>query len=348
MFGIKFIKAPPTTYLMQFRGGSVVREGAGLSGFYYAPTTSLIAVPIGSRDVPFIFQHTTSDFQDVTVQGQIAYRIGDPKKAATMLDFALKADGRSYASDDPERLPQRLLGTVQVLSEQAIKAMPLKEALQASDRIADAMESGLQRRTDIESLGIAILGLSILGVRPSPDTAKALEAEAREAILKGADEAIFARRNSAVEQERAIRESEFDTEIAVEQKKRAIRETKMDADASVAAKQNQLREARMVADIGLEERRRDFVALTAENTRTLADAEAYRAGALMKIFEGVDTRIIQALAATGMQPAQLIAQAFTGIADRAERIGQLNVSPDLLQTLMEQTVATGAANGRPA
>ena len=100
--------------------------------------------------------------------------------------------------------------------------------------------------------------------------------------------------NFAVEQERAIRESELDTEIAVELKKRSIRETQMDAEASVVAKKNELREAGMVADITLEGKRKDFVALNAENTRTLADAEAYRVGALMKIFEGVDTKVIQA------------------------------------------------------
>ena len=31
---------------------------------------------------------------------------------------------------------------------------------------------------------------------------------------------------------------------------------------------------------------------------------------------------------------QLIAQAFGGLAERAEKIGQLNVSPDLLETLL--------------
>ena len=46
----------------------------------------------------------------------------------------------------------------------------------------------------------------------------------------------------------------------------------------------------MVADDRAREaKRKDFVQLNAENTRTLADAEAYRVGALMKIFEGVDT-----------------------------------------------------------
>jgi hypothetical protein len=53
MFGIKFIKVQPTTYLLQYRGGKIVCEGVGMSFFYYAPTTSLVAVPGGSTDTPF-------------------------------------------------------------------------------------------------------------------------------------------------------------------------------------------------------------------------------------------------------------------------------------------------------
>ncbi|HRZ55715.1 MAG TPA: SPFH domain-containing protein, partial [Candidatus Paceibacterota bacterium] len=45
-------------------------------------------------------------------------------------------------------------------------------------------------------------------------------------------------------------------------------------------------------------------------------------------------RVIQALASTGMKPEQLIAAAFQDLAGKAERIGQLNVSPDLLRELM--------------
>ena len=61
MFGINFIKIQPTTYLLQYRGGKIVREGLGLSFFYYAPTTSLVAVRVVSADVPFIFQFKTMD-----------------------------------------------------------------------------------------------------------------------------------------------------------------------------------------------------------------------------------------------------------------------------------------------
>ena len=75
MLGVKFIKVQPTTYVLEYRGGRVRREGTGLSFFYYSPTTSLVAVPVASTDVPFIFEETTADFQTVTMQGQVTYRV---------------------------------------------------------------------------------------------------------------------------------------------------------------------------------------------------------------------------------------------------------------------------------
>lgn len=334
MFGYAFVKAQPTTYLLQYRGGKVVREGAGLSFFYYRPFSTVAAVPVGSRDVPFIFELVTHDFQAVTVQGQVAFRVADPRKAAGMLDFALKPDGKGYVSEDPQRLPERVLAITEVLLQQAVKGMVLRDALRTSEALANQVASALGDHAEVMALGLAVLGVSVLAVKPTPETARALEAEARESILKSADEAIFARRNAAVEQERAIRESELDTEVAVEQKKRLIRETQMEAEASVRRKTHELRSAEMEAEITLEDRRKALVSGQAQNTRTLADAEAYRVAAVMKALEPADPRVVQALAAAGMKPAQLIAQAFGGIAERAERIGNLNVSPELLQTLM--------------
>src|SRR4029434_1224768 len=104
MFGIKFIKVQPTTYLLQYRSGEVVREGLGLSFFYYGPTTSLVAVPVASTDAPFIFQETTADFQSVTIQGQVTYRVSDPKRLAALLNYTLASYGQSYASEDPDKL----------------------------------------------------------------------------------------------------------------------------------------------------------------------------------------------------------------------------------------------------
>jgi len=285
-------------------------------------------------DEGFMFEHVTRDFQAVTVQGQVVFRVKEPNKTAALLNFTLSADGRRYASDDAAQLPARVVRAVEVLSQQAVKGWPLKEALLATDRLATLVATGLAQSAEITSLGLEVLGVSVVAIRPTPETAKALAADAREAILKAADDAIYARRNAAVEAEREIRESELETEIAVEKKSRTVRETKMDAEAALREREQALRQKQMEADIALENTRTAFVETNAANTRVLAEAEAHRVGAVMEALKSADPRVVQALAAVGMQPGQLIAQAFGGIAERAERIGQLNVSPELLQGLL--------------
>src|SRR5882672_8783870 len=320
MFGIKFIKVQPTTYLLQYRGGKVVREGLGLSFFYYAPTTSLVAVPVGSDDVPFIFQETTADFQSVTIQGQATYRVGDPRRLAALLNYTLAPNGQRYASEDPEKLPERVIHVINVLARAALQKLPLREAIRASDALVKAVKLGLVASEEITSLGLEVLGLSILAIKPTPETARALEAETREKMFREADEAIYARRNSAVEQERAIKENELNTEIAIETKKRQIRETQMDAERAVQEKEGLLKKEALETNIGLEDRRKSMVALAAENAKAEADARAYGVSSTMKALRCADPKILQALASTSMKPEQLIAYAFQQLARRRRRL----------------------------
>ena len=70
------------------------------------------------------------------------------------------------------------------------------------------MQTVLAASPTLAALGVELLGFSILAIKPVPETAKALEAEARERILRQADDALYARRHSALEQERIIRENE--------------------------------------------------------------------------------------------------------------------------------------------
>lgn len=65
----------------------------------------------------------------------------------------------------------------------------------------------MEIQSALKALGIDILDVSIAAITPSPETLKALEAQARESILKEADDAIYARRNFSFEQERMIREA---------------------------------------------------------------------------------------------------------------------------------------------
>jgi hypothetical protein len=287
-----------------------------------------------STDTPFIFQETTADFQSVTIQGQVTYRVSEPKRLAALLNYTLARDGETYVSEDPDKLAERVVHVVNVLARAELQRLPLREAIRASDELVKAVKVGLSASAEINSLGLEVLGLSILAIKPTPETARALEADTREKLFREADEAVYARRNSAVEQERAIKENELNTDIAVENKKRQIRETQMEANRAVQEKENLVKKEALEANIGLEDRRKDLVAVTAENAKAEADARAYGVSSTMKALSTADAKILQALASTGMKPEQLIAFAFQELAGKAEKIGQLNISPDLLRELL--------------
>ena len=345
MFGFKLVKANPNMYFMQYRGGKVQRSGVGQSFVYFAPTSSIVAVPMSSENVPFIFNEVTADYQSLTVQGQVTYCIKDAARIAKRLNFTLAANNRDYVSDDPKKLSQWVLTQVQTRMRAQLQQLSLKEALVASDNLARLIREALTNNDIFIQFGLEILGLSVMAITPTPETARALEAEVRERILLQADEAVYQRRNAAVEQERAIKENELNTEIAVESKKRQIRETQIEADFAIQEKRQVMAQAKMQGSILLEEKRQKLVTIAAENATKESDAKAYEMNAVMAVFKTVDAKTMQALASIGMAPAQLIAAAFQNIAENADKIGNLNIAPELLQELLTQRHPT-ADRGR--
>ncbi|THV25410.1 SPFH domain-containing protein [Peteryoungia ipomoeae] len=334
MFGVRYLKAMPTQFVIQHKAGQIARQGPGLSFWYYEPSSSIAILPTGTAHAPFMFEETTSDFQEVTIQGQTTYRIVDPERTAQMLNFTVDRRG-AYVSDDPDSIEVLLSEQVQVAIRAALRGLNLRAALASGDVLVDGLLASLKQSSAIVSLGIDVLGLSILAIRPTPETARALEAETREQLLKAADEAIYARRNAAIEQERAIRENELATEVAVENKKRQVREAAMDAERAVLERRIGIQRAEMAAQIEREAQNRDLVELTTANQRAEADAKAYGIDQMMKAFEGAEPKLLQALASVGMNPQQLMALAFRDLADNAGKIGQLNMSPDLLREMLQ-------------
>jgi hypothetical protein len=342
MFRFRFVKFQPSDYVLKVKNGKVVREGIGLSFHYYAPTTSVVVVPVSSIDVPFMFEEITHDYQTVTVQGQLTYRIVDYSKTTQILNYTYNLKKNTYLSDDPGKLAQRVINIAKVLTKKQMEQLPLKEAIQSSERLAKSITQEIGRNEEIEKLGIELMGLSILAVVPNKETLRALEAQAREEILRGADDALYERRNASIEQERRVKENELSTEIAIETKKKQIRETQLDAERAVKQKQNQMKEEQLSFDTALEEKKQGLIELAIANKKAEADARAYELSAVMNALQNVAPNVLQALTQVGMNPEKLIAIAFQDLAGNAGKIGQLNITPDLLQGLM-----TGTGGGAP-
>ncbi len=351
MLGIRYLKTRPTDYVMLFRGGKLRRQGAGLAFFYYAPSSSVVILPAESRDIPFIFNEVSSDFQEISIQGQATFRVSDPAKLAALLDFSVDANG-NYTGDGVEKLSVRVTNAIQLAIREKFKELTLRDALGGAMALVQHASQRLKSSELMAALGIELLDLSILKIAPTPDMARALEASAREKLYKEADDAIYERRNSAVEQERRIKENELQTQISIEEKNRKIREEQMNAEIAVQEKQRAVEEEKMKtvesvekkkaeiedqklqAKTGMEERRRKLVELETQNTIQYAKARAEAMRLELESVAKLPPDLLEVLMANQMQSHKLISRAMRDLAKNAQKIGTLNITPDLLRDLL--------------
>lgn len=332
MFGINYKKFDSMTYVIHYVNGKVKKEGRGLSFFYFSPNSTIAAIPLGSNDIPFIFNETTVDYQTIVIQGQLTYKISDPKKLAELLDFNLDDRGR-VNEEDSEKLKQRLINEAHTATSAFVQSMPLKEVLKSAKVIEEKIIDGLRNSKAVVSLGVEPLSVNILGIKPTPEMARALEAATRELLQQEADQAIYERRNFAVEQERRIKESELNTEIAVEEKRKQITEKQMEREVLAEENNRKLREMRIEADIVVEEHKNKLLDMQVENERKEADSKKYLLESSLTPYKQMDWKTIMAIGNNGNDPKLNIALAFRELAENADKIGSLNITPDLLESL---------------
>ncbi|MDK7759187.1 SPFH domain-containing protein [Providencia rettgeri] len=336
MFNFKYFKADSSTFVIQSVNGKVRKQGKGLSFWYNSDKTSIAALPLNAQEAPFIFNLQTSDFQSLRIQGQISFQVVAAEKTADVLNFNLTKDGKSYASEDPLKLSDRVVRAAQTIIQAKVQTTSLRDALLISQSLVTLVSKQLAEQAAIESLGIAILDVSIAAIAPSPETLKALEAQARESILKEADDAIYARRKFSVEQERTIKEAELETDLSVQAKEQQIEEARLDNERKLLRERAEIKQEELTAQVSAEAKRNELVALSVENQRIQSDADAYAIESKMKAYSQLPVENLKALALAKMGPEQLMAMAFESLAQNAGKIGELNISPDLFGQLMKK------------
>ncbi len=332
MFGIQHIKFDSMTYVLHYKNGHIKREGRGLSFFYFAPNSSIVAIPMGSNDLPFIFNESTNDYQTINIQGQISYKITNPKTLADVLDFTVNDNGQ-YKKNDIEKLNQRIINEAQTATSSFIHEIKLKDAIRSAKTIEERILDGLKSSQAVGMLGIEILGANILAIQATPEMSRALETETREKLQQEADQAIYERRNFAVEQERKIKESELNTEIAVEEKQKQIAEKKMESEVQKADNERKLREMKLAADIAVENQRKQLIEQKTTNDKKEAETQGYVIETTLKPYKEIDWKILTALN-NNSDPKFNISLAFRELAENAGKIGNLNISPELLDSIL--------------
>lgn len=210
----RHLRGTATTHIEHLRNGKVRHAGTGLS-FWFRPLSAVLSeIPVADRELPLLFHARTSDFQDVTVQATVTFRIADPALAATRVDFSIDPLTGAWRATPLDQVGGLLVETVQQHSLAVLAGLSLTEALvRGVDIVHTRVSADIGQDGRLAETGIEVVALRVVAIRPEPDVEKALRTPARELVQQEADRATYERRALAVERERAIGENELQSQI---------------------------------------------------------------------------------------------------------------------------------------
>jgi regulator of protease activity HflC (stomatin/prohibitin superfamily) len=323
----RHVRGEPTAHLVFFKDGRVRKSGRGLS-FWFSPLgASLAEVPLDDRELPFLFHAFSSDFQEVTVQGVITYRVVAPEVLAQRVDFAVDTRTGVLLRQPLDKLAAIVTERAQELSAGDIARSPLRAALDAGiERIREAIHAGLAADDGLSAMGLEIVSTRVSSIKPTAEMERALQMPAREAIQQQADEATFSRRALAVEKERAIASNELSNKIELARQKQALIEQEG---------QNQRRSATEKAEA---QRIEADAAALRKRTESTAEADSIRAIEDAKVTAERDRMAIY----RDLPSAALLGLAARDLAGNLPPIQHLSLGPDTLGPMLTRLLHAGA------
>lgn len=179
----RHLRGTATVHVQHVRNGKTVHAGTG-SSFWFRPLSAVLSeVPVDDRELPLLFHARTADFQDVTVQATLTYRLTDPTLAAGRVDFSIDPDTGRWRATPLEQVAGLLTETVQQHALDLLASMPLTSALTGGvAAVRTAVAAGLANDPRLAETGIAVIGVRVVAVRPEPEVEKALRTPTREQV----------------------------------------------------------------------------------------------------------------------------------------------------------------------
>ncbi|HEX6325503.1 MAG TPA: SPFH domain-containing protein [Jiangellaceae bacterium] len=312
---LRHLRGATTTHVQHVRNGKTIHAGVG-AAFWFRPLSAVLSeVPVDDRELPLLLHARTSDFQDVTVQATVTYRLTDPVTAAGRIDFSIDPETGLWRGTPLDQVAGLLTETAQQYALDLLTAADLTTALAGGVApVRQVIAGGLARDPRLAETGIAVVGVRVVAVRPEPEVEKALRTPTREQVQQEADKATFERRAVAVERERAIGQNELQTRIEL-----ARREEQLVTQRGANAR----REAEEAAAAGA-------IATDAEAQRALTIAEATAQATRLAGAAEAEAEKAHLAAYRDLPQAVLLALAVKELAANLPAIESLVLTPDLL------------------
>ena len=336
---IGHLRAEPNEHILHFRKGRLARSGPGLSYWFTRLSASVAQVPVEDQETTFVLKERSSDFQEVSAQMTVVYRVAEPEKAVSRVNFTVDIAAGRWVEQPLERLAGIIGKRAQRPARSYITSVPVVAALRdGADAIAATVEEALRQDAELFEMGIVPVGVAVTRVAPTAEVEKALQTPQREKIQQQADEATYERRALAVEKERAIKQNELATEIELARRQEVL----IDQEGA-----NQLRQVAAEADA---QRART----TAEGERQAILAEAAARDAQTRARGEAEARRLVATADADGEAARLavwrdapervlVGLALREFAGKIDTIGHLNLTPDILTTALGRFLRDEAA-----
>ena len=316
---LRHLRANPTAHVRHLNRGQIAHDGAGQAFWFRPLTAALSEIPVDDREQPLLFHARTIDFQDVTVQATITYRVVDPAIAAARIDFGIDPDLGLWRARPLEQLSGLLTELAQQHTLDLLARMTLPQALaEGMTAVRERVATGLTGDPRIADSGLGIVDVRVVAVRAEPDVERALQTPMREEVQQDADKATFGRRALAVERERAIAENELQNQIELARREEQLVEQKGQNDRKRATEQAAAGRINAVAQ--------------AEAQRLLADAQADATRAIGTAEADAETARLAAY--RDLEAATILGLALKELAGNLPQIGTLNLTPDLLTPLL--------------
>lgn len=302
------LRSEASGHVIRYRNGRVWQSGRGLVFWFRPETASIAELPMDDREMAVFVKGRSSDFQAVAVQGALTWRVVDPELLASRVDFSIGLLTGAHRHEPIQRVEARLAGLVNQAVLQHLAGLSVRDLLDAGpEPLRRELETALAGDPTLAEIGIAVVAVRLTNLAPSAELERALQAPTFESLQQKADQATFERRALAVEKERAIAENELAnrTELA-RREKLLITEEAENARSRAAG----LAEAQAV-EAGAE----------AERIRTVEGARSDAEGQRIAIYRD-------------LPPTVLLGLAARELAGKLDTIEHLNVTPDLLATLL--------------
>lgn len=379
---LKHLRSESNMHIRRFKKGRLVKSGKGLAFWFMPMGTSIAEVPTDDRELQFIFQGRSRDFQEATIQGELIYRVTDPDCLAERIDFSIDLKSGLHRNQPLQQLASLFTNAVQKHATRYIAGKDIRPLIvDGPENILNAIEQGFAAENVFAEMGLEIVSLGISEIKPVAELEKALQIPTRESIQQNADEATFQRRALAVEKERAIAENELQSQIELaareenlisqhgKNERRRVEEEAIAEETSVKAliERERIQSEAISTKSRLEaesksERQRIFskseneaqrlaAETKAQNRRALGAAEA-DANRLEGAAEAEKVEAIGLAEAAGEKermsvyetlPANVVfALALQEFAGKFDKIEHINITPDVLTTNLADLFAAGA------